>query len=231
VTSNAIREDLEQAFQNLRAMDAPFEEQLSALSASMRQNWPDFAEAIDRMVARLRRNGVGASAPELGEAMPSFHLPDQEGHIVSLERLLANGPVAVMFHRGHWCSYCRVSVNALTRAQTEIGKGQIVLIMPDRQQFLSDLKSAGQVPFPILTDLDNGYAMSLNLVFGVDPELQAMMRGRELDLPSFQGNQAWMLPIPATFVVGRDGIIKARFIDPDYRNRMAISDLVAALQD
>jgi len=231
VTSNTIREDLEQAFNDLRAMDASLDEQLGALSQAVRHKWPDFAEAINRLVARLRRNGVGASSPRIGEAMPPFHLPDEHGRIVSLDQLLANGPLAVMFHRGHWCSYCRISINSLARAQAEIGKEQIVLIMPERQRFLSDLKSAGQVPFPILTDLDNAYALSLNLVFWLDVEMQAMMRVRHLDLPSFQGNDSWMLPVPATFVVGRDGLIKARFIDPDYRKRMAIGDLIAALRE
>jgi hypothetical protein len=40
-----------------------------------------------------------------------------------------------------------------------------------------------------------------------------------------------MLPIPATFVVGRDGLIRARFIDPDYRKRMMIADMIAAMRD
>ena len=56
-----------------------------------------------------------------------------------------------------------------------------------------------------------------------------MMTGRQ-DLPEYQGNNSWMLPIPATFVVGQDGRIKARFVDPDYRKRMAIDDLLAALK-
>jgi len=85
------------------------------------------------------------------------------------------------------------------------------------------------VPFPILTDTDNGYALSLNLTIWVGAEIQRMMEDR-LDLPTFQGNNSWMLPIPATFVVGRDGLIRARFIDPDYRNRMMISDMLAAMQ-
>ena len=231
MTSTTMREDLEQAFNQLRAMDASLEEQLSALSQAVRQKWPDFAEAIDRLVARLGRNGVGASAPQIGEAMPPFHLPDERGRIVSLDQLLANGPLAIMFHRGHWCSYCRVNINSLARARAEIGRERIVLIMPERQQFLSDLKAAGQVPFPILTDLDNAYALSLNLAFWLDAEMQAMMRGRHHDLPSFQGNNSWMLPVPATFVVDRDGLVKARFIDPDFRKRMAIGDLIAALRE
>jgi hypothetical protein len=71
--------------------------------------------------------------------------------------------------------------------------------------------------------------MSLNLTIWVGAEIHKMMEGRSADLPTFEGNSCWMLPIPATFVVGRDGLIRARFIDPDYRNRMMIYDMLAAM--
>jgi peroxiredoxin len=231
MTSNGIREDLEQAFRRLGDMDASLDEQLRAFSDAARQKRPEFAEAVDRLVRRLRENGAGASAPQPGELMPPFHLPDESGHIVSLDRLLAKGPVGVTFHRGHWCPYCRININALARAQQKMasGGGQIVAIMPDRQQFVSELKSAGKVPFPILTDMDNGYALSLNLAIWLGAEMQKMLEDVR-DLPSFQGNNSWVLPIPATFVVGQDGVIKARFVDPDYRKRMAIDDLLSALK-
>ena len=83
--------------------------------------------------------------------------------------------------------------------------------------------------FPILTDIDNGYALSLNLTIWVGAEMQKMMEGHR-DLPTLQGNSSWMLPIPATFVVGRDRRIKARFLDPDYRKPVAIADMLAALR-
>lgn len=227
--ANAIRDELEQAFERLRVVDASLDEQLAALSDASRQRLPGLADAIDRLVARLHESGVGASAPQCGEPMPPFHLPDEAGHIVSLEQLLERAPVAITFHRGHWCPYCRISLQALARAQAESGDGQIVAIMPERQRFAADLKSAGRIPFPILTDIDNGYALSLNLAFWLGTELRAMLAGQQ-DLAAFQGNDAWMLPVPATFVVGGDGIIKARFVDPDYRKRMAIDDLLAALR-
>jgi peroxiredoxin len=78
-------------------------------------------------------------------------------------------------------------------------------------------------------DMDNGYALSLNLAIWLGAEMQQMLSGRR-DLPSFQGNDSWILPIPATFVVGRNGIIKARHVDPDYRRRMAIEELLAAMR-
>ena len=231
MTSNAIREELEQAFQRIGGMDASLDEQLRAFSDAARQQQPQFADAVDRLVGRLRENGAGTSAPRPGEPMLPFHLPDENGHVVSLEQLLAKGPLAVTFHRGHWCPYCRININALARAQQKIASdgGQIVAIMPDRQQFVSELKSAAKVPFPILTDMDNGYALSLNLAIWIGAEMQKMLADLR-DLPSFQGNDSWILPIPATFVVGTDGLIKARFVDPDFRNRMAIDDLLAALK-
>ena len=231
MSNNRPRESIEDAFKRIRSMDASLDEQLQTFSESARKRNPDFADAIDRLVERLRQSGAGEAAPQPGDPMPSFILPDETGHLVSLEDLTAEGSVAVTFHRGHWCPYCRININALAQAHRKVSQegGQIVAIMPDRQQFSSELKIKGELPFPILTDMDNGYALSLNLAIWLGDEMQRMMTGRQ-DLPEYQGNNSWMLPIPATFVVGQDGRIKARFVDPDYRKRMAIDDLLAALK-
>ena len=101
--------------------------------------------------------------------------------------------------------------------------------MPERQQFVSDLRATAKAPFLVLTDMDNGYAMSLGLAIWVGDEMQKIIAERHR-LPEYQGNDTWTLPIPATFVVGQDGRIKARFVDPDYRKRMAIEDLLAAMR-
>jgi peroxiredoxin len=227
----ATRQTLEEAFRRIRAMDGSLNEQLQTLASSSRERQPEFAAAIERLVERLRQNGVGENAPNVGEIMPPFFLPDENGHLVGLDQMLVDGPVAMTFHRGHWCPYCRVSINALARAHRQVAAygGQIVAIMPDRQRYSSELKVSGELPFPILTDMDNGYALSLNLAIWVGAEMQKMMTGRQ-DLPAFQGNSSWMLPIPATFVIGQDGRIRARFVDPDYRKRMAVEDLIAAIK-
>ena len=101
--------------------------------------------------------------------------------------------------------------------------------MPERQQFVSDLRATAQAPFLVLTDMDNGYAMSLGLAVWVGDEMREIISQRH-DLPAYQGNDTWVVPIPATFVVGQDGRIRARFVDPDYRKRMAIEDLLAAMR-
>jgi len=224
-------ETLDDAFRRVRDLDVSLQEQLRAFAETIKRERPEFAAAVDRLIQRLRQYGAGESAPQIGEPMPPFVLPDDAGQMVSLDELLNRGPVAVTFHRGHWCPYCRININALVKAHRELpaSGGQIVAIMPDLQKFVAELKSQSNVPFPILTDMDNGYALSLNLTIWVGAEVQKMMEGRR-DLPTFQGNSSWMLPIPATFVVGRDGLISARFIDPDYRNRMMISDMLDAMR-
>ena len=156
--------------------------------------------------------------------------PTSSGRLVSLESLLAEGPVAVMFHRGHWCPYCRLNVRAVVQAQGRIKAlgGHVVAIMPELQQFTTQFKADSGAPFPVLTDIDNGYALSLNLAIWLDAEIQQLLSYQ--DLSSFHGNDGWMLPIPATFVVGRDGLVKARFVDPDFRKRMEIDDLHRRVQ-
>ena len=161
-------------------------------------------------------------------------MPDEAGRLVSLDSASwPTGPVAVTFHRGHWCPYCRISTRALSEAQDKIEQegASIVAIMPDREQFAAAFKSDADLHYPVLTDMDNGYALSLNLAFWVGAELEGLMAQGGRDLPRYQGNEAWFLPIPATFVLAGDGTVTARFIDPDYRRRMTIEDLLEALKN
>jgi len=164
--------------------------------------------------------------------MPSFLLPDHAGRLVSLEDMVAEGPVAVTFARGHWCPYCRIAVSALAEIADDARAlgAHIVTIVPDRQRFAAQLRAETAAPFPILTDTDNGYALSLGLVFWVGGEMQEFMLARNVNPALSQGNDSWFLPVPATFIVGRDGIIKARHVDPDYRTRMEVDSVLEVLR-
>jgi peroxiredoxin len=228
--SPADAERLRLAFQRCRDMDGTLNEQLRAYADVSREIFPAYGVAVDRLVARLGGNGGGETAPRPGDAMPQFMLPDEGGHLVTLTSLLQSGPVAVMFLRGHWCPYCRLNVRAVVQAldRIEAMGARIVAIMPETQEYTRRLKAEAGAPFPILTDLDNGYALSLNLAIWLGAEIQSLLSYQ--DMAKFHGNDGWMLPIPAVFVVGRDGIVKARFVDPDFRKRMEIDDLLAALE-
>ena len=232
MNSKPLSELLEEAFVKCRDMDASLAERLQAFAEAVRDLGPIFQTSVDDLVTRRRADEVGEAAPKPGDKMPDFVLPDERGQLVSLDQLLKKGPVAITFHRGHWCPYCRINTKALAEAQGQIAAagGQIAAIMPDREHFTAELKAASEAPFPILTDIDNGYAMSLNLAFWVGDEMQKLMCQAGWDVAPSQGSDTWLLPIPATFVVGTNGEVKARFVDPDYRKRMTIEDLLAALK-
>jgi peroxiredoxin len=232
MAEESLAEKLKQSTARCLSMDAPLADRLQAFADDVRKFRPDFADVVERMIARLRKAGVGESAPRPGEPLPPFLLPSQDGNLVALDALLEKGPLVVSFNRGHWCPYCRINAAALADLQRELAplSARIVAITPNVEQFNSELRSDVAADYPILTDLDNGYALQLNLAFRVPDEKRQAMTDSGWDITMFQGNDAWMLPIPATFVVGADGIIKARFIDPDYRRRMAIEDILAALR-
>jgi peroxiredoxin len=232
MTESRLTDLLEDAFVRCRNLDAPLADRLQAFANEVRDLGPHFQTAIDALVDRLAQSNAGATAPNLGEPMPEFLLPDEQGRLVRLEDLLREGPVALAFNRGHWCPYCRINIDALARAEKEIApeRRHVAAIVPDRQKFALWLKSDAKAPFPVLTDMDNGYAMTLGLAFYVGDELKQMMVSSGWDPSVSQGTDNWMLPIPATFIVGTDGIVRARFVDPDYRTRMAIEDMVAALR-
>ena len=232
MTESKLTDLLEDAFVRCRNLEVPLADRLQAFANEVRGLGPHFQAAIDALVNRLAQSNAGATAPKVGEPMPAFLLSDEQGRLVRLEDFLREGPVALAFNRGHWCPYCRINIDALARAEEEVGAEHrhIVAIVPDRQKFAMWLKSDAKAPFPILTDMDNGYAMTLGLAIYVGEELKQMMVSSGWDPAVSQGTDNWMLPIPATFIVGTDGTVRGRFVDPDYRTRMAIEDMVAALR-
>ena len=213
------------------AMEAPLGAKLAAYAAALRERNSPFVDTYDRIVARLRSGGAGITAPQPGEMMPPFMLPDGEGRMVRLDELIAEGPLVVSFNRGHWCPFCKIELGSLAGAAQEMTKlgAKVVSIMPDRQSFIGPLagKLRGKVSF--LSDIDNAYALSLGLAMWVGEPARRLMSGIGWRLDTFQGNDAWLLPLPATFVVGADGVIIARFVDADFRERMEIANILEAL--
>ena len=229
MAEKTLSDALQECTVRCQNMDAPLPLRLQAFADDVRNLSPEFAEVVDRMIAHLKSTGLGQNAPKPGEPMPDFILPDQTGRLHSLGELLSQGPLVMAFHRGHWCPYCRITAQALAAIHGDVQRlgAEIVAITPEMERFNAELAEQGGASFPILSDMDNGYALMLDLAFLVTDEKRQAMMEAGWDFSPYQGNTSWALPIPATFIVGRDGIVKARFIDPDYRKRM---DTAAILQ-
>jgi peroxiredoxin len=151
--------------------------------------------------------------------------------LVGLEALLGRGPVVVSYNRGNWCPLCRLELAALARIHEKAKAlgAQIVSIVPERQPFAQKIKTDFKMPFPVLSDIDNAYALWLGLVMWVGEEVRGLYSSDGVNLPELNGGEGWLLPIPATFVVGRDGRVIARFVDADFRKRMEVEAILAAL--
>jgi peroxiredoxin len=225
-------QSLEDAFRQICAMEAPLHERMEAFSAAVRKFGLPFAEAYDDLVARIRSGDAGNTAPAVGERMPSFLLPDSSGRLLDLDDLLAAGPAVISFNRGHWCEYCGIELTAFRQALNEIAErgASVVSIMPETEVYTAKAAADTGNAFKILSDIDNSYALSLGLAIWLGERVRTLYLSHGLNLERYQGSTSWFVPIPATFVVGRDGRILARYVDPDFRHRMDIEDIIAALE-
>jgi peroxiredoxin len=157
-------------------------------------------------------------------------LPNNKNRLVALDEVIRAGPAVISFNRGHWCEYCLIELTAFRQASKEFVRcdASVVSIMPETQAYISRMDHHDA--FFILSDIDNGYALSLGLAIWLGENVSRLYLEHGLELHRYSGNAAWFLPIPATFVVGRDGLIIDRYVDPDFRNRMEIAAILAALK-
>jgi peroxiredoxin len=228
-----VEETLAVNFRDADELQAPLDQRLNLYLAGSRKFLPELESTYDELVARIGENRAGSLAPAVGHRLPDFSLTDSEGRLVDLASYLERGPLVISFNRGPWCDYCGLELHALARAYPNIvaSGGDVVSIVPERGQYARDLQAKRGLPFGVLTDLDLTYAFSLGLVFWVGDKIKEMYGQFGIDLEQFQGNGGWLLPIPATFVVGRDGRVKARFVDPDFRRRMQTEDILTAVAE
>jgi peroxiredoxin len=206
-------------------------ERLQAIVHALRSANPEGMAVVDRFVARLEVARAGSAAPALGEALPPFMLPDHEGRLVELADLIGTQPLILVFHRGHWCPYCRMTLTALAEAQPRLASARILAISAEMQRFTRRIRTEAGAQYRFLSDMDAAYAASIGLAITIEPALREVLERSGKRIPDFQGSKDWVLPIPAVFVLDRDGIVRARHVDPDYRRRMEIDDLVGAVRE
>lgn len=227
----ARRLALGEAWQAAARSGAPLQEQIDRYVTASRAIIPDVLATYDRMVARLERGGAGAEAPNEGDAFPDMLLPDAEGRLVAISSMHAGRPLVISFNRGHWCPYCRLELLALGRAGAELAASGVglVSIVPETAEFSSRMIESNGLTFPVLSDIDHAFALQLALAVWTGEELDALYARMGIDLPRYQANAGGLLPIPATFVVDAAGVIRRRFIDPEFRRRMPVEDILAAI--
>ena len=195
-------------------------------------NAPAAAIAVmHRATAELIASGQAARARKAGDVASSFILSDQDGHPVSSADLLARGPLVVTFYRGVWCPYCNMELQAMQAALPEITARGASVVAISPQTAPNSRKSArqNQLNFPILSDVKGQVGEAFGLRFKLPDYLVELYRGFKNDLPTFNDDPSWTLPMPARFVIGSDGVIAYAEVNPDYTQRPDPSELLPVL--
>jgi peroxiredoxin len=210
------------------------EKSLTAEFKRLRDGSSDRArELYDGLVKHLNESGALAGALKEGDTFPGFELPNAEGRLVTCAEILKAGPAVFVFDRGAWCPYCATALTALAGQAPAIraAGARLVAVTPEIGGGGARAKEKTGADFDILCDLDSTLAMQCGLVFPVPDELRAGYLANGIDLEKLYGNDAWMLPAPAMFVVRQDAKVVRASLDPDFRYRLEPSEIVKYLAE
>jgi len=210
----------------------PLREQLAERKANLEKYVPAATrEVYARVVVQLRQSGIAEGSLRPGAKAPDFELSDHEGKPVGSSTLLERGRLIVCFFRGRWDPFCCCQMEALNEFVSNYEKAgaSLVAISPQTVQQSYFMHDQHQLYFPLLSDAGNGVARQFGLVYRVPEEQQAIYRRVFVNLPNANGDESWELPIPATYIVDRDGTILCASADADYTVRPEPAEILKRL--
>lgn len=184
-------------------------------------------------VADLKGRHLAANILPVGAKAPTFELPDHDGKIVSSPGLLADQRLVLCFIRGRWCPFCVGQMEAmnLILPQIEQAGATLLAISPQTVKQSFFMHDQHKLRFPLLSDAGNGLAKQFRLTYRVPALQEAVYRRAFVNLPFTNGDESWELPIPATYIVDRDGTILYASANEDYTERPEPSEIVCTLRE
>ncbi|HWZ74060.1 MAG TPA: peroxiredoxin-like family protein [Casimicrobiaceae bacterium] len=206
--------------------------ELNAVQAAWRQRaGDDVATTIAADNEALLRSGLVARALQAGAKFPDLRLPNARGGQTRIYDVLARGPLVVTFYRGGWCPYCNLELRAYQSALGDIRAlgAELIAISPEAPNHTLSTAEKNDLTFEILSDVNGVLEDALGIRFDLSDPIVALYKRFGRDLPSHNGDAGWSLPVPATYVLDRDGRIVLAFVDPDYRRRLEPAATIEAL--
>jgi peroxiredoxin len=185
---------------------------------------PDVVAALEGSIAELVQPGLVRQALKAGEVAPMFRLRSRNSGFVSLSEILNRGPAVVSFFRGGWCPFCRLELQALAEAHSEIERLGATLVglspLPDGDSCSS---------FPILKDPGCRIAARYRIAFTVAPQFRPAYLTLGYPEPLKKDPDGWVLPVPGTYIIDRNGIVVLSYVDADYTTRLDPAEIAVAL--
>jgi peroxiredoxin len=204
-------------------------DQITAFKATLASQVPaEVLATYNQAIGALVHSGIAASGLQEGALAPDFTLPNVDRRPVSLSALLQQGPVVLTFYRGEWCPYCNLQLRAYQAILLRIRELGASLVAVSPQTPDNSLSTAEKkcLTFPVLSDAGNEVARRYGLVFS----LPQMLRTTGPNLPSFNGDDSWEVPMPGTFVIAPDATVRLAFVDADWTRRLEPAAILDALQ-
>jgi peroxiredoxin len=216
-----------------REIGMSLKEQLAEYRAGWYKRVPPERQAImQRHIDQLRTGAIARSMLKVGDRAPAIVLTNAKGQTVDVATLLKKGPVIVTFYRGGWCPYCNFELKAYQEILPEIAAAgaSLVAISPEKPDDSLSTAEKNALSFEVLSDVGQNVGRAFGLVYDFTDELKSAYQGFNLDISARNGTpDQWALPVSATYVIGRDGIIIYAYTDPDYRDRADPREVLAAL--
>jgi len=211
-----------------------FQSKLQQLAEKIEGSMPaENVRIMHKATDELRQSGIQEKVLKVGDTFPAFELQNQDGKVVRSEDLLAKGHLVLTFYRGVWCPYCNVDLLNLKKYVSEVKAhgGQLLAISPELPLYLGQVRERQRLNFDLLHDQGNQVAAAAGLKFQLPPAIKTLYRDKfKINLEAHQGNDEWALPMPARFLVDREGIIRYAESNPDYRFRPNPDALLAVLK-
>ncbi len=184
-------------------------------------------------VAELKARHLAERTVPVGAKAPSFELPDQNGQVVSSSGLLARGPLVICFIRGRWCPFCVGQMEAMNLVVPFIEEAgaSLVAISPQTVKQSYFMHDQHKLHFPLLSDGHNHVARGFGLTYRVPAMQEALYRRAFVNLPLANGDDSWELPIPATYILNRQGAVVFATANEDYTERPEPAEIFAALHN
>ncbi len=168
---------------------------------------------------------------KLGDQAPGFTTKDKEGKEIDLKNLLKRGDVVLIFYRGQWCPYCNKQLQKVNDSLSLItAKGaSVIAITPETAENIAKTIEKTKASFPIVEDKNLSIMKAYKVNFAVDKATVEKYKGYGIDFAKANGDNGENLPVPATYIIGKDGKIKYVFFDEDYRKRPSVKELLEKL--